>query len=273
MSLFEATSGMALNRIFQPTAPATTLERNPAKGVAVLMVTGPALVIWLAFAAGAGWRRRWAAAALAAGLIIASRQFAMDANMVALAMGAAGAAAAAFAPRLTITAIGAWAAAYLIAAPLIYHQVVQALRPVALPESWAMRLDIWTNITTAIGQKPWFGWGMDSTRLLGAKLGEGVLIPLHAHSSSLQVWVELGFVGAATLAFGLAYGAWRLGRALAQDRLAAIACAAVMAAAWTSWQLSFSLWQEWYLGTVGIAAGVIAAITNQQDANKAHLNH
>jgi O-antigen ligase len=271
-SLFEAYGDMALNRYFQPTAPDTGLERNPGKGVAVLMVTGPALVIWLAFAPGAATPRRVAAGALAIGLAIASRQFNMDANVVALAAGCAAALAASFLPRLTITAIGFWAAFYLIAAPLIYTQAVSVLRPVSMPESWAMRLEIWTNITTAIGQKPWFGWGMDSTRDLGQTLGPGVFIPLHAHSSSLQVWVELGLVGAAILAVGLGYGAWRLGRALANDRFAAAVCAAVMGAAWLSWQLSFSLWQEWYVGAVGIAAGVVAAITNQQDTKKAYLN-
>lgn len=268
-SLVEGFADMPINRYFQPGVVAQTLERNPGKGVAVLMVTGPAVILWLAFGAGAGPARRIGGAVLAVALVIASTKFGMDANMVALAAGVAGAAAAAIAPRWAVTAIGLWAGFYLIAAPLIYGGIIQVLRPVELPLSWAMRLDIWGNINGAIAQKPLFGWGMDATRDLGRTLGEGVLIPLHAHSSSLQVWVELGLVGATILAGALAYGGWRLGRALAPDRFSAVVCAAMLATAWTSWQLSFSLWQEWYVGAVGIAAAVVAAITNQQDAKKA----
>ncbi|MFZ4069328.1 MAG: O-antigen ligase family protein [Caulobacterales bacterium] len=272
MEIVEAVAGMAINRLFQPDAIDWVLARNPGKGAAVLMLTAPAAAIWLAFGPGANHARRIAAVTLAAACAFVSLQFGMDANRVACAIAFGLAAVAAAAPQTTLRALTAGIAAMLLGAPLIYAGLADRLTGVVMNQSWMHRIDIWGHVTDGIAQKPLFGWGMDATRRISAALSSGIEIPLHAHASSLQIWLELGAVGAVLGAAGIAFGGWRLAASLSRNRLHAACAAALLGAAWTSWTLSFSLWQEWYLGAFGAAAGLVTAITNAKAAPKAELN-
>jgi O-antigen ligase len=272
MEIFEAVCGMAINRLFQPDAIDWVLARNPGKGAAVLMLTAPAAALWLAFGPGANAMRRIAAGGLVAACAFVSLQFGMDANRIACAMAFGFAAAAAAAPKSTLRAVPLLFATALLASPFLYAGLTDRLAGVVMDQSWMHRIIIWGDITEAIAQKPLFGWGMDATRRISTALGPGVEIPLHAHATSLQIWLELGFVGAAVAAAGIALGGWRLADALSGSRLQAACAAALLGAAGTSWTLSFSLWQEWYLGAFGAAAGLVAAITNATAAEKADLN-
>jgi O-antigen ligase len=75
------------------------------------------------------------------------------------------------------------------------------------------------------------------------------ILPLHPHNAALQVWLELGAVGAA-LAAALA---WLLGVAAARATCPAAAAGALASGAVTA-MLSFGAWQAWW-----IAAGLLAA--------------
>lgn len=100
--------------------------------------------------------------------------------------------------------------------------------------SWAARLDIWAFTAEQTLRHPIFGWGLDASRAFQPFM-------LHPHSAPLQVWLELGLVGAILFA-----AAWflisRRAAATGPQGLAAAASYFVIGA------LSFGIWQEWWLG-------------------------
>lgn len=109
-----------------------------------------------------------------------------------------------------------------------------------LGASWAARLDIWSFTAEQTLEHPVIGWGLDASRAFQPFM-------LHPHSAPLQVWLELGLVGAALFA-----GAWfaitRVASRFGPQGLAAAA------AYFTIGALSFGVWQEWWLGLGALTA-------------------
>src|SRR3546814_3641058 len=69
-----------------------------------------------------------------------------------------------------------------------------------LPLSWQHRIEIWRFAAEKAAERPLTGWGFDATRVLGriaeSEVFSGRTLALHPHNLSLQVWLELGGVGA-----------------------------------------------------------------------------
>ncbi|MFN0043909.1 MAG: O-antigen ligase family protein [Alphaproteobacteria bacterium] len=137
------------------------------------------------------------------------------------------------------------------------------------------RLIIWRFTAERIADRPLLGWGMNSSRAIpgGKDLEEtaiperaprgsgdnpGERLPLHPHSAPLQLWLELGLPGAALGAAFAAGLAWRL-RRTAFDRPARAAALGAMASAGIIFAMSFSLWQSWWLATLGLGAAFLIA--------------
>lgn len=117
------------------------------------------------------------------------------------------------------------------------------------PPSWDARLNIWAFAANQIVEHALRGWGVDASRTFGNA------IPLHTHNAALQLWLELGALGAALAA---AFFAWVLYRIVAwtgENRRDGAMAAATLTAYVLVGGLSFGVWQEWWL-----ALGVIAAI-------------
>jgi O-antigen ligase len=141
---------------------------------------------------------------------------------------------------------------YWITAPLIVLAAVRAGVVHTLhsfvQKSWDERLDMWSFAAAKIVEKPWTGWGLDASRTFGSA------ISLHTHDAAIQVWLELGAVGA-VLAAAFWIGVWSLIEGLARrDRTAAAAASATAVAYLTIGGLSFGVWQEWWLGLGAMAA-------------------
>lgn len=147
---------------------------------------------------------------------------------------------------------------YLLAAPLL----VQGLGAVAQihpapgdrVESWAIRLDIWRFTVERIMERPFFGWGLDASRMFSPN------IPLHTHSAALQIWLELGAVGASLAALFWVWIGTRLDALESQDRNLAAAACACASAYLTIGALSFGVWQEWWLALGALAVAACAAL-------------
>ena len=126
--------------------------------------------------------------------------------------------------------------------------------------SAAHRVLIWDFSLARIAERPWLGWGMEAARAmpggrdriaeaelrrfgLDAQIGwfetvRAERLPLHTHNAPIQVWLELGAVGALLAsALVLALG-WR-----ATSPGAAGAFAAAVAIG----SLSYGIWQGWWL--------------------------
>src|SRR5262249_1513342 len=72
-----------------------------------------------------------------------------------------------------------------------------------LPEdkqiSLAHRRAIWAFAAARIAERPWLGWGLDSSRDIPgghAAYSPGTeMLPLHPHDAAIQLWLELGVPG------------------------------------------------------------------------------
>lgn len=133
-----------------------------------------------------------------------------------------------------------------------------------VPASWDARLNIWTFAADHIQTHPFRGWGLDASRTFGPA------IPLHTHNAQLQLWLELGGIGAALAGVffcWLAYGVVRLAE---RSRAEAAMAAGALVAYLVIGGLSFGVWQEWWLAlgalTV-IACGLARALGEPRETS------
>jgi O-antigen ligase len=199
--------------------------------------------------------------------VIACAVMPMAAATLGAVLGGAAFVVAYYFRRFAFAAIFAGFAAYLIAAPAISLALPTHVDPIpTVPTSdfgaedtlsIQARFATWEHVAKLSLQKPFFGHGFGASRDLSAineKLPGSILdaIPLHPHNGPLQVWLELGAVGV-LLVLGLLFTAWRA--TLKLDRpLAAAAVAGTLVAGSVPVLASFSLWNTWWLATLGFAA-------------------
>ena len=191
--------------------------------------------------------RGWAGWGFILLIAIAGGSFALSSDAVLAALGAS--AVVWMLVRFT-GKFGARVLVGLVAAPFVFapllvltgvSQGVFATLHRMVPASWDARLDIWAFAAGNIQLHPIRGWGLDASRLFGPA------IPLHTHNAALQIWLELGAVGAALVGVFFAVLAYGIVRLTEQSR----GLGAMAAAALTSYivigGLSFGVWQEWWL--------------------------
>jgi O-antigen ligase len=214
-----------------------------------------ALLFWPATLALTRMRLAPAAAVLALFVIVGAYLLNADAPLAALAVASLVFAAVWFLGRRAILAWGVGVIVYFTAAPLVIHalgpgQLIQVAPGDIRVLSWEIRLDIWRFATARILERPFFGWGLDASRTFAPQ------IPLHTHDAALQIWLELGAVGAALAALFWLWLARRIDTLEAENRGVAAASAACASAYLTIGALSFGVWQEWWLalGALGIAS-------------------
>jgi len=137
------------------------------------------------------------------------------------------------------------------------------------------RFIIWNTAVEHIEEKPLLGGGLDTTRALysnkdmtqfqavikstGKKLSfVAEPIPLHPHNAFLQLWIELGVVGAGLLAILLFEILRRMQRSI-KSRWEAAAGYGLFVTGVTVSSLSYGIWQSWWLGSLFLAAASMAA--------------
>jgi len=219
--------------------------KNVAQGLYVLTLLAPP-----ALAAVSG-RLRWGLALLlGVGIVVPSLAFGYDAPFLALACAilAAGLVLA-FPIRAPRVLAGLSAAAFLLAPAIAKGAFVLGLDARLAPylsESWLQRLGYWRKAVDWILARPLPGWGLDASRAFGPG------IQLHPHDAALQVWMELGLIGAVAAAIVWASIFSGLSR---PRRTPAAAAATATAAAYLAFgAVSFGVWQEWWLALGALSA-------------------
>ena len=257
MLIIEAVTGAAVYQalrqaIGDPIRPDLAV-RNVAQGVFVLAVLwGPAALAALRL----GW---WQLSVLmAAGVVAGGVGLNADAPLIALA-GASLAGAAVYRwPVIAPRVLGAGAGFFFLATPLILWALRAQGIYGALQErvslSWSMRMDYWSYAVDWISDKPLKGWGLDASRMFGPG------IRLHPHDAALQVWLELGVIGAAAATVFWVTIFHRQERS--HPDLGAAAGAAAAVSYLTFAAVSFGVWQEWWLALGALA--VISAAAAQR---------
>ncbi|MCA3344403.1 MAG: O-antigen ligase family protein [Roseomonas sp.] len=234
-----------------------------------------ALLLPMAFALPWPWVARGALLVLGAGVLIA-----LPGETARLAT-IAGLGAAAFslaAPRLGPRLVGAVVALAILAMPLLVVLVPQ-IPSASLPPSAVHRLVIWDFAAQRIAEKPITGWGLEASRAMPGGRAQpdaatldrlnirapalrdfvtqphAELMPLHPHNGALQLWLELGVIGA------LIGAALMLALGVAASRSAAPAAGAgMLASAAVTGMLSFGLWQAWWVASLLLAMVALALV-------------
>ena len=210
-------------------------------------------------ALAAAWKSRlsgWIAVVMGVGVVAAAIRFASDAPVIAVPLAAVVFLAAWRWPTAAPRTLAWAAAAYWLLAPVL----VLGLRATgryeaiehAIPPSWSMRMGFWDHAVAWTADHPIRGWGLDASRMFGP----GII--LHPHDDALQVWLELGAVGAA-----LAAAIWWLTirRAARPHSNLATAAAAASASVYLLFgALNFGAWQEWWLAMGALVAMVLALL-------------
>ncbi|MFN7257851.1 MAG: O-antigen ligase family protein [bacterium] len=180
------------------------------------------------------------------------------------------------APRLVPRLIGAGVGMAILIMPLLIAYVPQ-IPSANLPPSAVHRLVIWDFAAQRIAEKPLTGWGLEASRAMpGGRaqpdaatldrlnitapaqraflaLPHVEVMPLHPHNGALQLWLELGGIGALIgAALMLA-----LGFAAARSAVPAVG-AGMLASAAVTGMLSFGLWQAWWVASLLLSMAALA---------------
>jgi O-antigen ligase len=207
-----------------------------------------ALLFWPAAIVLESLKLRWAAVAVALAMVSSAVLMGADAPFAALAVSTAVFFLVRWKGRVMIwTCLGA-CTLYFVAAPLLAHLASPDLIKGLARESWAARLDIWHFAAERILERPFFGWGLDASRMFSPH------IQLHTHNGALQLWLELGAVGVSLAALFWAWLFGRIDRIETLDRPMAAAAAATATVYLMIGALSFGVWQEWWVALGAVAA-------------------
>ena len=243
---------------------------NRRSTLVTLLLLPTALLVWVCFRS-----RRWRFAGLIGVGVVTAILLAATSHQSSQAAIVAGGAAFAMAlasPKVARWLVGAaWCVSCLLTVPLVValHGTEIHKKPEALANSARHRIVIWNATVEEIKKAPLLGIGADATATRTARLesqikrqaeaprdGQYVVTTArHAHNAFLQVWYELGFVGATLFALiGIAAIAV-IGRLPVQVQpvlLGQFAASAGMLA------FSFGLWQLWLQGALGL--GLLALL-------------
>ena len=182
---------------------------------------------------------------LLAGTIVTSKITSSDACLAALAAGGFAWLMVRYLGQLGAKVLVGLIAIPFVTAPLVVLVGVQtgvvAWMHRMLPASWDARLDIWTFAADHIQTHPFRGWGLDASRTFG------VAIPLHTHNGELQLWLELGAVGAALAGVFFCWVAYGVVRLAQRSRSEAAMAAGALVSYLVIGAISFGVWQEWWI--------------------------
>lgn len=249
-------------------ANAEIAESNVPKRTAVLLC----LLVWPAAMALDRAGRRGMAIALPAVFAVACLLLTSRSAMLGIAIGGVAFALAVWSARLVRGALAAVlgiAFAFVLPLVLLFDRVLNLDGADWLFRSAQHRVEIWGMAAGRALETPVLGQGIDASRALdpeGAVSRFGTLtdslLPLHPHNAFLQVWLELGAVGAAlalAAALLLLFGTGRMERRLQPFALALFASGLAMAST------AYGIWQAWWMGGM-LAAGLMLRLAARTPA-------
>ncbi|MCH7550172.1 MAG: DUF1674 domain-containing protein [Proteobacteria bacterium] len=179
-----------------------------------------------------------------------------------------------------------WALAGVVALGVVFAPLIPGLLPSPfekgphlrwLNPSSAQRIVIWNNAVVHIREKPVLGAGFDATRALYGKKDRVVYkfpdeiagrpwgptihepIPLHPHNAVLQVWLELGAVGAAIILVLLLAIIRAIDRTI-EDRISRAAALGALTTGLVVASISFGIWQSWWLASILLTATFMVTV-------------
>lgn len=264
---------------------------NIAKFVINNGITVLTMFLWPAFLFLISQNRRDLALVGLIAVIIIAGNGSNFAAIVALGVGLAGVALAYYFPRYIHWVIGTGLTLLILGAPFVMKALPDA-RTIGkdLPElSYSVypRLVIWQYAADKILDRPLTGHGIRTSRALNEETepiwfvyrdngkiekGNTKAIPLHPHNGVIQMWLELGGIGAL---IGLGVVLSVLGGI--KNYLSAPLPKALMYGAFLSSMclvsVSYGLWQNWWMGALWIqGALILASAAPREDSDPDVIN-
>jgi O-antigen ligase len=246
----------------------TFIYNRPA--LTLLVIAPPLLTALVA------QRRKWLAVAVASVAAAAILQSESGAAKLGLVVAVAAYAAARWSRRFTLAAATAGIVVTVALAP-VTGDILQRVLPPAAHQSLATsnsqaRVDIWRAFGAAVREQPWLGAGFgpgpafaNARKVAALDPGYRFFLQVgHPHSGALQIWSELGALGAflalAVLCLVL--------RALSGLPPAGFAAGIALLAASAAVSLvGHGLWQGWWAAAVG-ASIVCARMLGREEREK-----
>lgn len=254
----DLSTGLAIRRAAGLRAQGFVLNR-PALTLLVLL---PATV-WLLGRDG----RRGLATLVAAAVVVAILRSESGAARLGLLAAGAASGLALVSRRAAVVLVGAGLLAAVAVAPVL-GEVADRLLPAPVYRALAGahardRVDIWTAFGAAVREAPFLGHGFGSSARLGdapvaARVDPAhrtLLAVGHPHNAPLQLWVELGAVGAALAATILVLV---LGRVGAMGTGEAAVALAILAGGGADMMVGQGAWQGWWPAAIGAALVLLA---------------
>jgi O-antigen ligase len=189
-----------------------------------------------------------------------------SAAVLAIVIGGAGFALVALAPRIGGTVIAGAIALSVLVAPALPPSQEQSAHLLEtydeLPRSGYHRLLIWHFVADRISERPFLGWGFNTSRDIPGKGNQiaqyETALPLHPHNAALQWWLELGAPGAILGAALVILLMRAIGRARASIIGKASAASLVISAV-TVCFLSYGIWQSWWIAALWLVGAFMVA--------------
>jgi O-antigen ligase len=255
MIILELRTGLELRRAVGMRSHTFIFNRSVLTALVVLV---PVLA-GLRLHGPGGWLGGVGLAALAGAAIAQSES---GAAVLGAAVAAGTAAAAFAAPRLMVRLAAVAVVLTFTLAPVL-GPIGDRLIPPAVHTHLANshsrdRIDIWNSFGAAIREGPWIGFGFGVSPRMGESVVAAAVAPErrellavgHPHNAAVQIWTELGLVGAALAALILLLVLKAMSRFPRRDlapMLALLAGAAAVAL------VGHGAWQGWWSAAIGTA--------------------
>ena len=152
--------------------------------------------------------------------------------------------------------------------PFTYMRDQLSSLNVNLPLSSIHRTYIYDFVIQNISDKPILGWGIGVSRSLPGSQEQITelkreLLPLHPHNSILEIWVELGLVGALALAILIHFIMKRIVRIVKEQTATAVLFGATSAYIVIG-LTSYSIWSSWWIATAILSAGIWTSLLTER---------
>jgi exopolysaccharide production protein ExoQ len=220
---------------------------------ALVLLAWPAAA-WLWSRPHQGWR--WGLGLIVVSIAAAGYGDSASA-LVSGIVGLVVAAAAILAPSVTFFIGVSATAAFTLLSPFLFIRLLGWVQPISgdIPPSVLDRIEIWHHSATTVLDAPLLGHGIGAIRHLPLPVDPVipyqylVKAPTHPHDAAIQLWLELGAVGLVIFII-IVWLAVRTVRGL-QSPWQVAATGAGAALAFTA-MVSYGLWQETWLGIIGM---------------------
>ena len=221
--------------------------------------------------------KRWGALSLFLLILLLTGLLGSRSALLAMILGLAAFILTKIQPKLAISVVGFISISYILMGPFFHTQILSpdkikinanelSRQYIYFPRSTYHRFLIWNFSSRKALEKPIFGWGYRSSRSIpGAKkmLDQSEeALPLHPHNGVIQIWLELGFIGAlvaAFLSFKIIRKLWRK----AHLKKEAAYALGLYSSSFTMICISYGLWQSWWLAGLFIAATIYISSENE----------